>query len=1176
VWAKNPGRTVFGDTDPEIAVYDPNQIKSATGNSGEFDPTNPSILAQNGPVKPSDIQLNDDIRRVMDRMLATDEQIQQANEVAGLVPNEDADGEAAERLQKRSIADLKWAVKARDKALKALRAQAKAIEKDIREQATTEVNAMPEVQAKAALDKLRKEKNLDDTTRAAVADAYGYPNVDAMLQAIDAFGKKSDAIDGMTEQRMLEEHGDLIDERAIQGAANEAVHNEARARSLATELRSQSEMLNVRADTGRTNANGAKITVNALVEAAKQFGQNIANRTVLKDLKSKAWQHTAAERRAAKRWQEATAAGKTEDAVKAKQDQMLNNAAAKAVLEAKTESAKIFDFFKRVIKDGDEKTVEKGRDPDIVNAARAVLAAYGVETKLTKKAADYLELVKKHDPEAYGIVRPYVDAALAMAQPMESLTFEQLQGLHEEIQALWYKAKASRQIEIDGDLMDIQDAEDDLKATNEAIGIPDTMPGDSSGVTWKEKQAAKLQHYLALATRAESWAGLMGSAYTRYVWNPIKEAATAYRSDKAHYIKSLRELLEPIAPTLKRELIEAPELGYTFGKDTDTDGVAMTELLHAILHTGNDSNKRKLLLGRGWATDNGDGTINTAKWDAFVARMVAEGKITKAHYDFAQGVWDLLEQTKVKAQETHRRVFGRYFNEVTANEFVTPFGTYKGGYVPATPDARTVSDAASRRLAEDESAALQFAFPTTSKGFTQGRVEYNVKLRLDLRTLTGHLDKVLLFSNMEAPVRDVRRLLTRKGVEYGLSRISPAAFDSILTPWLNRASKQLVADPSPNTWQGWKMWSTMRQRAGMAAMFGNVANAVQQLAGFSTAAVKVGPKHLVKAAAQFVTNPRKTANLVADLSPYMAQRLDNEAQAMTEAVNDILLNPSVYENGKNFVQRHAYFVQSAVASAMEPIVWVGAYNEALANGSSDLEAVRAGDAAVRQTQGANAAEDISSIEGGSPFARLFNQFAGYFNMQANLMGTEFAKVARDMGLRKGAGRGLYVLTFGFLVNAWAAEAIMQLFKGGPPDEDKDGEYLDDWFAQVFGWSLVRNATAIVPVFGQAINSTVNAFNDKPYDDRMATSPAISMIESSAKGVVDVYGLIRDGEMQGKVSQNAREIGTAISMILGVPVTPLTKAGGYLADVSNGDVSPTSPADAVRGTVTGTASPESKR
>src|SRR5690606_23831054 len=35
-----------GDTYREFMVFDPTQIKSATGNSGAFDPSNPSILNQ--------------------------------------------------------------------------------------------------------------------------------------------------------------------------------------------------------------------------------------------------------------------------------------------------------------------------------------------------------------------------------------------------------------------------------------------------------------------------------------------------------------------------------------------------------------------------------------------------------------------------------------------------------------------------------------------------------------------------------------------------------------------------------------------------------------------------------------------------------------------------------------------------------------------------------------------------------------------------------------------------------------------------------------------------------------------------------------------------------------------------------------------------------------------------
>lgn len=668
--AKADGWAGVYDTQFEnaVAVWDPENIKSVKAKDFAEDGR---LLSQDPTAQPGpQMALNDDIRRVMDRMLATDEQIAQANEVAGLLPDEAADGEAAERLRKRSIADLKWAVKARDKALAKLRKAAKGIEKEVRAQVTEEVNQRPEVLAKDALDKLRADKALDAASMAATADAFGFESPDAMLKAIAAFGSKAEAIDGMTEQRMLEEHGDLVDERAIAAAANEAVHNEARARSLATELRTQSEMLNARADTGQTNAKGSRVTVNVLMEAAKQFGANVAQRTPLADVRAAVWRHTQAERRAAKRWQEATAAGKTEEAVKAKQDQTLQHAAARALIEAQDEVRKTLDFFKRVATGNDETVVKKGRDADIVNAARAVLAAYGVETPTTKRADDYLDVIKQNDPETYAAIAPMVDEATRNAQPLRALTVGELQALSEQIGALWYLAKRSRQMEIGGDLLDIDDLATQLNGRMEEIGIPDTVPGEAQAVTKREARALFIRQGLSFLKRVEQWAegmdGRYGGPFLRYVFQPIKAAADAYRADRTAYRKKLEALVSNLAPIVGDKTIDAPELGYTFGGPDSTKGVAMNEVLHALLHTGNESNKRKLLLGRQWAAENADGTLDTSRWDSFIQRLVATGKLQREHFDFVQGVWDLLEETKPLAQKAHRDAFGRYFAEVTA------------------------------------------------------------------------------------------------------------------------------------------------------------------------------------------------------------------------------------------------------------------------------------------------------------------------------------------------------------------------------------------------------------------------------------------------------------------------------------------------------------------------------
>lgn len=1127
----------------------------------------------------STMPLNDDIRRVMDRLLATDEQIAQAEEVAGMLPDEAATGEALERLQARSMRDLRWTVRARDKAIAKLQREARAIEKEVRAQVTAEVAERAEVRAAEALRKAEREHEQSpmsaDFNAAAIADAFGFESVEQMHRAIEAFGSKKETIRRLTEQRMLQEHGDLVDERAIQEAANEAVHNEARARALAAELRAQAEALGQRQDTGEVNAAGARITVNAMAEAARQFGAGIAARTTLADLRAAIWRHTAAERRAAKRWQEATAVGQTQEAVKAKQDQALNNAAARALVEAKDEAARTLDFFKTVTKGGNEKTVKRGRDPDIVNAARAVLAAYGVNTGTTRDAGEYLDKLKTHDPETWNVIEPMVAAAAQAAQPLQALTTEQLQGLHEQVQALWHLAKRTRQLEVDGNLMDIEDAAAELAQRLHELGVPDEAPGEKGAITKQQERVRWLQFAGSLLRRTEQWAegmdGKFGGPFLRLVFQPVKDAADRYRADRAAYRRKFQALVDAVAPHLQHKLIEAPELGYTFGRGHN--GIGMAELLHAILHTGNESNKRKLLLGRKWGTLLQDEqTLDSSRWDAFIGRLIRDGVLTREHFDFAQGVWDLLEQTKSLAQATHRDVFGTYFDEITASPVTNALGTWRGGYVPAQADPLIVDDASLRALAEAENESMAYSFPQTNRGFTKGRVEYNRPLKLDLRTIPQHLDKVLLFSHMEAPVRSVTRLLRQPEVAKPLGRIDPSIYSGMLLPWLNRSARQQVETPTLGDGRISRVLSALRSRAGAALMFANVSNTVQQITGLSSAMLKVRPTLLLRAATQYLGSPRKVSREVAEASPYMAERMHNEIAAMNGEMERILLDPSAYERAQSWSMRHAYFMQSAFDNVIGPIVWTGAYNQALADGMSERDAVRFADGTVRQTQGSKLAEDVSRIETGPAYARVFTQFIGYFNMMANTNATALQQVAREVGLRHGAGRALYVLLFGMLAPVWIAEAIAVAFKGGPDDEDKDGEYLDDWIAAVFGMGTIKGMLAQVPFIAQLGQLVVNQFNDNPADDRFSLSPAVSLLESGARAPFSVYKAIVD---DGSAQKAVRDVASLLSVATGLPIAAAARPIGYAAGVADDRIQPTSDADAVRGAITGVASKDSR-
>lgn len=994
-----------------------------------------------------------------------------------------------------------------------------------------------------------------------VADLFGLSSGDELVRALLTVPDPVKEIERLTDQIMLERHADLATPEAMADAVNAAIHSEARQRMVATEL----AMLN--------RAVGKPRMVMA---AAKAYATRIVDATKIRDLRPARFE--ASEAKAGIETEKLLANGKTAEAAQSKRNQILHGETVRQILEAKEEAEKAKAFFAKIATASNKKNVTRGRDPDVVNAITAIVAQYGYTAKKEKSALEYLKLVEQYDPEMAGILKPAVEQAMMTGKPWQDMTVEELRGLRSEVESLWYLAKRSRQMEVDGKRLDIEEAAEMLGDRLKEIGIPDEVPGEKSAITPAESAMRSLQYAGAMLRRVEQWAeakdGKWGGAFTRLIFGPIKTAADRYRTDRAIYRDKYRALIAAL-PDMKRGTIEAPELNYTFGKGDQK--VGMAELLHAILHTGNDSNKRKLLLGRNWASLREDGSLDTGRWDAFISRLHKEGVLKKAHWDFAQGVWDLLEETKPLAQQTHREVFGRYFDEVAANGFDTPFGAYRGGYVPAQADPGITKDAALRQALESENASMAFAFPTTAKGFTKARVEYNKPLMLDLRSLAQHIDKVLLFSHMEPAVRDVQRLLRRGDVSEPLSRVDPTAIDGVLVPWLQRSGRQAVETPAVGDGGISRVASVVRRRAGMSLMMGNVANTLQQLTGLINPLMKVKGAHMRRAAAQYLSGPQAFVESVANASPFMHDRILNEVSAINDQINDILLDPTMCEKGQAWAQKHAYFLQSALDGVIGPIVWTAAYNQSVADGMSDADAVKYADSVVRTTQGSTLPEDISRFEGGGPVAghplvRLFTQFAGYFNMMANTAGTELVKISQEVGLRKGAGRALGVAFYGILAPLWVAEAIAVAMRGGPDDDDDDG-YLDDWIMQVVGMGAVKGVLAGVPGLGAVVMSGINRWNGNPVDDRINMSAAVGAIEGIAGTPHSIYKAIAD---DGDKRRAVMDVATLVSVVTGLPARPLARPVGYLVGVADDKIEPTNVVDFTRGVVTGVPSKDSKQ
>lgn len=1157
------------------------------------------------------VELTEEVRDVMGRMVASAEAIQNAEDVRHFKPLAEtrppymteqawdeyqrafaaATAEGLDTLSTRTVRDMKWLANARSRALKRLQAQANDARRQVRAEVTAEVNAEPVNRARRFITRGTDENNepipgagkLDLATlremygegpdalwrqlRAGgkygeagnngihpdvVAENFGFSSGDALVRELIAAENAQEKIAGLTDQRMLERYGDIADEQAMDRATDEAIANDARARVLATEYAALAEA------TGQPRA---------LAAAARQYAAGIVNRIELKRLKPH--QFFAASARAGR---QADAALKKDDlgaAATAKRNQLVNMQAARYTLDAKREVDQALTLYKRIIGANDE-ALARSRDMALVNATRALLAQYGL-TRMKNDPMGYLERVKAYDPQLYADIEVFLKMGPANAKPFSDMTFEEFQGMHDVVRQLWTLSRRTRQIEIDGKLVDLELARNELGARLDELGYPDNAAGNSRAPTDAEKRKRLLQGARASLRRVESWSrGMDGDSagvFRRYIWNPVSAGSDRYRAAQGVYLQRFLDLVKPIEADLARKAkIEAAEIGYTFN--------SKAELLHAILHSGNQSNLSKLLLGRRWGRKAADGSLDTTQWDAFVSRMWAEGKLTKADYDFAQSVWDLLDELKPAAQEAHRNMYGRYFDEITADEISTPFGTYRGGYVPATTDAFMVQDAALRaeqEAIEDSNSAM---FPAASNGFTKSRVEdYTRELALDVRLLPMHIDKVLKFTYIGPPVRDVARLLKGRDFSAKLQAFDPVAQSDLLLPWLQRAAKQIVMTPTAGA--AGKMVDTffreMRSRTGMQLMFANLSNTAQQVTGFSNLALRVKKRNLQSAMWKYFRNPKGVAEAVAGLSSFMSTRTTGQVFEARQTIEQMLLNPNKYEKLRDFSARHAYFFQTAAQNFTDIIGWSAAYDQAVAEGQDDAEAIRFADSVIRETQGSMAPEDVSRAETGPAFMRMFTQFWSYFNNQANLLGTEFQQVARGVGVRKGAGRLFYIYLMGYAVPALMADAIAVMFRGGLDDDEDDG-YLDE-LLQWFFMGQVKFGLAAVPVVGQVTNAAIGAFTDVPYDDRVSVSPAVSVVESGARLPAEVYQTLVEGESFNR--RDVRDLMNMLGIISGTPIGALGRPVSYGVGVAQGDIEPTGPVDVARGLVTGAPSPESR-
>lgn len=1134
-----------------------------------------------------------EIREIMDRLLATDEEIEAAREQQALGDLFNAAADAG--MSEAEFAAYKaLATDARDEAhsallyrtmssIRAARTKAwKAEEATVRADVTERLNRRPEFKA---LHLLRTGRLLDDpdapvnkvridkqwlidqygegilaqmpggvpplyvengTHPDDIAEIVGFRSGDEMVRTLvtlqerkrellgqdDKSSVKQALVDEEVAQEMRDRHGDPLNDGSIEEEALAYVQNDTQGEKMAAELR----VLARRSNRSPTPYSLAKDWARA----------KIADSTVQEATSGAAIQrYSRAAAKAGKAAEAAMVARDTDEAFKQKQAQMLNNALVAEATRAREAVEKARD---RLASYARRRTI-KSMDQDYLDQIHDLLEQ--VEFRPRSQASldrqqSFEEWAAARAAEGHDVVVPASFAKSLGTTNWSRLTVDKLLGLDDAVQQIAHLGRFKQEL-IDG--AEKRAHEEVVAEAVDGIGnLPPRKPVEFDP-SWSDRMKAKVDHIDAGLLKMETivdWldGGNSRGVFNRVVFRPIADAQSREQDMTGDYFGRIRAAMEAV-PNVERwmDRVTVPEL---LDRETNAPLSATRQRLVAMaLNMGNEGNIQRLTDGYGWNRD--------------AVLAVLNRELTADDWRFVQNVWDIIDTLWPEISAMERRVNGVEPEKVEAVPLETSAGTLKGGYYPAVYD--TARDLQAERNAGKASDLLDAAYTraTTRASSTKDRLD-KVKrpILLDVGVINRHLGEVIHDITHREAVINAHKFLSDSRVQTAVNETLGPEIRKQFQPWLKHVANQWAAERAGNEGFG-KFVGKVRANTTAVGMGFRMSTIVTQAAGYANSQEVLGGKWLSQAIAQSAAHPIETFRFVAERSGEVRNRMDTLDRDIGALMRSLDERPAI--KAATIPRDVARFMYHGIGYMDRVVViptWIGAYNKALAAGMSEQDAIYAGDKAVRQSQGAGAAKDLAAIQRGTgkwgEAAKLMTMFYSYFSAVYQRQRT----LGRDMA--GGSKRDMPAL----LARAWwllvVPSVLSQLLAGKGPDED------EDWGVWSFK-QMLFNALGPIPV----VRDLVQPAWDKAAGNR-SFGYQVSPIQRAGETVVNTAGdaarIVR-GEETKRATRNALEVtGYATGLVPGQVATAVQ----FLVDVGYGEQDPQTAADWYRGLSRGKVEP----
>ena len=470
-------------------------------------------------------------------------------------------------------------------------------------------------------------------------------------------------------------------------------------------------------------------------------------------------------------------------------------------------------------------------------------------------------------------------------------------------------------------------------------------------------------------------------------------------------------------------------------------------ILSWVLNMGNEGNLERLITGN----------LKQNIWSDSKDADIILNLLSKNEMDFVQGIWNILEELGDLSMQNNYKITGIKVERVQAQPVVTKHGIYDGGYYPIKYDPASVSNEFKEITSidlVDEMFSSGNAYTTTShlknRTATAGKA-----LNSDISVLDNHIRTVILdiafrenFINIQklkgtsAIKKKIIGTVGKKGMQY---------IDNIMVDVINGkiGGRTSAVTTSLN----------YLHSAGTLAIFGlNIKTGISAFVGFIPALGEVRFDLMVKGLAKGLIFDYKK---MTEKSAFMRNRVHPDIIKDLSSVKNFDNSVKAKLNRADSKFSETMFLPMRIGDLMASgSVWWGAYYQFQKNNSNldpeiqETKAIQYADSIVADTQGSYLMLDKSIIQRDKR-AKYFLFAYTIFNVFANHI------IRNSRRLRSKNTKKMAHAVASTFVAIVGSSVVEQTVRGFFPE---DSEKIPEW---VFAETL-RTLASTIPVIGKDI------------------------------------------------------------------------------------------------------------